>query len=172
MHEIIAVHDGDPIALGEGERPVAGRARPAILLASKKANARIVAHGLGDDPDAVIGRRIIRDDELELAQALTAHRCDGLGQIGAGVVVGHDDADDRRCVPKASVHGRASRRDLVGIAHGGLTTPVMDEFGDDLADLGEKPERPARLHCDRGDSRGGHAGIAQTQSQHGPVAEA
>ena len=103
MHEIVAVHDRDPITPRESERLVSRRGRAAVSRASNKTNSRIAGDGLSDDRCAVISRGVIGDDELELAEALSAHRRDGVRQIGRAIMIGHDHADDgwprrqRRC---------------------------------------------------------------------------
>src|SRR5262249_5740155 len=124
VHEVVAVHDGNPLAFCQRKRSVARRGGPAIAFASDKANSRIFGHQFSYDPGTLIARRIVGNDDLEIAQALPLDRSNGIRQVRGTVVVGHDDADRRPKRHALRKIGR-SHREILSFAVAFCSAPGM-----------------------------------------------
>src|SRR5262249_1122847 len=126
MHEVVAVHDGDPLAPCHRQRPVTRGGGTSVPVATHYANTVIFRRQSNYYPYAIIGSGVIEDDDLEVAKALSLSRRDRLGQMCSAVVVGHDDADARR---RNRVLGQ------VGRLHRAIRSRVRISWSDPPTDL-------------------------------------
>jgi hypothetical protein len=60
-----------------------------------QANSRVFRHQFRRYRDTIVARRIVGNDDFEIAQALALGRSDGIGQMRRAIIVGHDNADRR-----------------------------------------------------------------------------
>ena len=114
MKNVVGIDDREPLASCPIECAVAGGSWPCIQFTHDDAHAGVPFRPAASDRNAVVGRSVVADDQLEIANALSQHRSDGVRQEARAVVVGHDDADDR-------VQGSASAARCADDADLGLT---------------------------------------------------
>src|SRR5258706_13611096 len=85
---VVAVLEGDELALGQAKAGIASARSAAIDLKGDVANARV--RDLSDDLGRVVARTVVNNKKLEVPIALVQHAHDGARQ-GRGAVEGREN---------------------------------------------------------------------------------
>ncbi len=95
MHQVVAVQDRQPLAARQFERPVSGGARPLVRPQALDSKARIALRDRLGSRDAVVGGRVVHQNDLDGSEVLAQRRTDGRFQEPSAIEVGHRDRNDR-----------------------------------------------------------------------------
>ena len=92
MHDVVGVHDEDPLGGGELDGSVEGVGRAGVGLAEDFDAGIGLGKRLGDG-ERVVGRAVVDDDEFEVGPGLTESAGNGVVEEGLSVIGGHYDRD-------------------------------------------------------------------------------
>ena len=92
--EVVAVEEGDPLAAGFAEGPVAADGCPAIMDVLEESDfGGIGGRDVLDDFGGVVGAGVVHDNQFPVGICLGHHRSDRFCNIFAGIVTRHDYGD-------------------------------------------------------------------------------
>jgi hypothetical protein len=103
---VVAVHEREELAAGRLHARVARVPEAAVGLPHEPQARVALGMALGDRR-AAVGRPVVDDDDLEVAERLPRQRPQAVVEIGLDVVDRHDDADERH--PRLIVRAKSPR---------------------------------------------------------------
>ncbi len=97
MSDVIAVHDGDEIAVAAGDCRIARRRQSGVVLADDF-YARIAPRVFGKNRGGAVGGAIVDHDQFPIVQGLVQDAFHGIANIRRDIIRRHNHADRWLCL--------------------------------------------------------------------------
>ncbi len=103
MHQVVAVHHGDPSTSRGVEAQVARHTGAAVGRSTKQPHSSVGVGNRGYQVCAAVGGCVVGNNHFNVAQALRQGGLQSSFDVSAAVVVGHGNRDEWWCVPIGSL---------------------------------------------------------------------